>query len=733
MQRTACIRLLLILGVILLAPVVQADQGILIADEVFADYENEQLVARGNVVFTYQDYVVSGDVFYLDLQQDCLTVPGWVEIKQEDETVCGENLVFFFADDQGTLEGLAFSAEAETGEPIIIKARRGELNEEKLVGTGSVFTGCDLEEPHYHLTAEKTVYYPEDRIELYQAAYWEGKFKFPALPKLVICLQEQENDFDESTFGYNAEDGFFLKMVYRYVLKDAQRGKILVDLIQGKGVGEGIKHWFPVGAGQEFSLSLYHLDNFYEQRHEYQVQTTWQQEKGNLRYQLNGKYNDFGYPEYVLGANLNYQDSKWPTSLVLATGQTGATPEFYLYPCRLNITWQPSTRSRLTYRNNLYYRENRVTQEIITKKYQNNLEFQQKWDLFAWQDFELAVRIKQDYNYSERYLIPYYHELPAVSLRTPPINLGFLGYYQGSTDYLRLVEIKGEAEKVGTRTQFLLERRPLGPKLWEQGGFSLSLANSNRYQLYQVEGAEYRRSAVSLGLTGTQRFTPRLTATATASWVEAEGEAPVSQFPQLVTASHLFSSGGHLDSTWRYNTEIFTGVLTGGYNFSRAQNPWYPVQATLTLSPLPSNSLRLQATYNPNSHEYTTLYLAIRGNHRTEKGNNYALEADYDFLDRRWETLELAANLRFNVTTALRTDVDLRYSLFGDGWEQARLGLNYDWHCRELFFGYDFNRREYLVQCQYKIFKEAGFGYGSGEQGFIWTGADQWGAGNGNW
>ena len=101
----------------------------------------------------------------------------------------------------------------------------------------------------------------------------------------------------------------------------------------------------------------------------------------------------------------------------------------------------------MTYRNNLYYRENRVTQEIITKKYQNNLEFQQKWDLFAWQDFELAVRIKQDYNYSGTLPHPL---LPRITGRIPaysPINLGFLGYYQGSTDYLRLVEIKGEAEK----------------------------------------------------------------------------------------------------------------------------------------------------------------------------------------------------------------------------------------------------------------------------------------------
>lgn len=733
MQRKAWNLLLLILGFCLAAPVVRAEQGLLIADEILADYENDRLVARGNVVFTYQDYEVRGDEFFLDLKDDRLTVPGRVTIRREDETVEGQNLVFFFVDEIGTLEGFTLLNEAETGEPVIIKARQGEVHGEKVVGTGAVFTGCDLAEPHYHLTAEEMVYYPEDRVELYHAAYWEGKLKLPTIPKLVISLEEQTNDFDESTFGYNAEDGFFLKMVYRYTLRGDQQGKLLVDLLQAKGVGEGIKHQFPVGEDQELSVSLYHLDNLYEKRHDYQVQTSWQKKKGNLRYQLQGKYEKLGYPEYKLAGTVNHQSAKWPGSFVFETGQTGATPEFYLYPCRLNVAWQLAPRSRLTYRNNFYYRENRVTNQIITKKYQNDFEFAQEWDMLAWQNFALTVRVKQDYDYSARNQIPYYHELPAVTLRTPPINLGFPGYYQGNVEYLRLIEILGETEKEGIRTQYLLERRPLGPKLWTYGNFSLDLAHSNRYQVYRVAGAAFERSAVSLGLTGTQQFTPHLTWTTTASWVEARGEAPVTQFSRLVTNSHLFSSGGHLNSILRYNTELINGTLETGYNFNRLDSPWYPLAGTFLYTPFPKNSLRLQAVYNLNAGEYTDLELTIRGSYNTEKGNSYFLEADYDFLTGRWETLELAANLQVAVTARLRSDVKLRYSLFGDGLEQARLGLNYDWHCRELFFGYDFNRREYLVQCQYKIFKEAGFGYGSGGQGFIWTGADQWGAENGNW
>src|SRR5690554_4782896 len=95
---------------------------------------------------------------------------------------------------------------------------------------------------------------PDDRLDVSSACNYEGKINVPTFPKLVILLQEGENDFDDSVFGYNATDGFFLKMVYRYAFTGTHQGKLLFDLIQGKGVGQGIKHWFPVGANRELAV-----------------------------------------------------------------------------------------------------------------------------------------------------------------------------------------------------------------------------------------------------------------------------------------------------------------------------------------------------------------------------------------------------------------------------------------------------------------------------------------------
>ena len=108
----------------------------------------------------------------------------------------------------------------------------------------------------------------------------------------------------------------------------------------------------------------------------------------------------------------------------------------------------------------------------------------------------------------------------------------------------------------------------------------------------------------------------------------------------------------------------------------------------MTVTPLPNSRIRLNATYNLNTQEYTNLYLTTRLRYNSEQGNNLYLDADYDFLDWRWETLEVEAALKNQLTATLQTcDLNLRYSFFGDGFERVRLGLTYDWHCRELFFG----------------------------------------------
>ena len=223
----------MLVGTFLTLAVSAAEKGTIRADQFFGNYEEEQFVAQGNVVVTYGDYTISGDQFVINYQDNTLSTAGLVELvdREEERTIKGRNLVFYFEDERGKLQDFELIEESETGEPMIMKGERVELDGEDLKAEKSSFTGCDREEPHYHLTAERMEYYPDDRIEFYKVAFWEGKYKLLTFPKLVFSIKELENDFDESTFGYNDSDGLFLKMVYRYTL-GAHQGKLLVDLLK---------------------------------------------------------------------------------------------------------------------------------------------------------------------------------------------------------------------------------------------------------------------------------------------------------------------------------------------------------------------------------------------------------------------------------------------------------------------------------------------------------------------
>lgn len=711
-----------------------AEKGLIIADQFVGDYENETFVAKGNVTVTYKDYVITGEEIFIDLTTDLLSSQQVVEVKDQERTVKGKNFHLYLREEQGGIEDFFYVEQSEdTGEPLIFKGKTAEIDGEELRCHESSFTGCNLENPHYHLTAERMEYYPGDRLEFYWVSYWEGKIRLLVLPKIVFPLREEENDFDESTFGYNYTDGFFLKMVYRYALSNNHQGKLLFDLIQAKGVGEGIKHNFQVGTGKKLEVSLYHLDNRLTTHHDYQVITNWNQEIGALNYSVGGNYNDLGYPEYRFKGNIYYKSKDWPTSGRIELGRRGLIPEFYIYPCNLNLSWRPNRRSQLNYKTSYYYRQDLSTLIIKDQRYQNDLNFRQTWDLFSLKNFQLQVKVKQEYRYSDRYQIPYYHELPAVGLQTPDLNLGFPGYYRTNLDFLRLVEIRGDQEKEGYRTELLIQRRPLGRRLWQVGGFTLDLANTYRFQHYQIDEGVFERKAMMIGLTGTEKFTPRFTWTNTVSWVETEGAAPVLEFPRLVQNSYQFLPGGNIASRLQYNSKILTSNLSSGYNLSGVENPWHPLQFTAALNINSDNTLRFNASYNPNLQQYNYLYLIAKCKYQSSKGNNFYLDLYYDFLTRRWTRLETEAQLKQNLTKNLQADLDIKYSFFGDGLEKTRLGLNYNWHCRELFFGYDLMRKEYLFQFSYKVFKEAGFGYGTGQQGFIWTGADVWGNQGGTW
>src|SRR5690606_26834331 len=137
--------------------------------------------------------------------------------------------------------------------------------------------------------------------------------------------------------------------------------------------------------------------------------------------------------------------------------------------------------------------------------------------------------------------------------------------------------IKEPENRVGERAELHLQR--IFHTLWEQGGFNFQVGSSLRRQDYWLDEVELSRWAWSLGLRGTQKFTPRLLWDNTFSWVESGGEAPVAYFSSLVADSSYYLPRANLRSRFYYSSPELRWEIRGGYNLGGIVNPWHTVTA----------------------------------------------------------------------------------------------------------------------------------------------------------
>jgi|SRR5690554_1869267 len=702
-------------------------KAVLTAEKIIYDYDHNLLVAKGDALLKYEGVIIRSSELHLDADENTLKSVGYTELEQNEKVISGENIFYDLHTEQGGLWNFYSEGVSETGESMIISGAEMEINGEVLTYNQSTFTSCDREKTHYHLTAKKVEYHPEDRIIFYHVVYYEGKYPLFYWPKLVVSLEDRENNFSESVFGYNEIDGWFLKVVYRYYLESGSDGRLLLDLFERRGIGEGILHRFEVDDDRELSVSAYHFADEIMFSDDYQFGLEWKHKINSLydysltyEYWLRTYQAQYGWwdEEYSLYAQIYGRDKVYPFNVTLDTGVYGGTnPIFYAKP-KLNLEWRPTGQTRLTYSGFWDYKKPLDDQNYysssIEEKYRHTLSLSHNWTINGGDPFRFRAEFYESMDLSEE-PNPYWRDwnrLPYLSLQTPQFNLDFLGNYRITLDYLRLQEVPSLIE--GQRSEFILTRRE--QPIFTMGNFTLNLVGSARKQNYWLETGEYIRRAFTAGVEGVNRFTDHLTLRNRLTWTEADGAAPT-EYYQLVNNSSYYMPNGNVRSGLYYQTKDFRANLQGGYNLSAdLENPWHLVTTSASWNRDYVNRIDFNTSYNPNTKEYGNVNLIAR--YQPDDHNYLRLDLIYNPREQMWSTLDLETKLRRNLFWYFQLDLDVLYSFFGDGLERSRYGLVYDWHCRELYIGYDTIRQEYAFQIQYKVFPNAGFGFGSSDPGF---------------
>lgn len=652
------------------------DSAKLEADEVIFDYEGRRLTATGHARVTYREITITADGMEVDLEENTLHARGHVTLTEQDGRIEVEELSFNL--DSGDAELGPFAAtfrDDQTGESLHL-AGGGLLREdERITAFDLSLTTCSLEHPHYHFRAKKIEFYPKDRIILRRVVYWEGRLPLLYLPYLAVSLKERANGLELPRLGHNDQEGFFLKLTYNFFVGDRQSGALMLDLMERKGVGEGLRYTWDYPSGAQLTASLYHLDNIQTGGDDYQLQAGLSAPVGGNRIRGQVSYQDQALagggrstarqlglqaaPAQGSGPQLtlNYHDAAslgtWNRGLDLAAAGT----------------WRPWRDAQITLNGRWFLGEDMAA---VTHREYYDAIFAQN---LSWGRLTILLR-SQD--------LPAYRQstLPQLTLTVPRIAAGWLGDYRLVLDYQYRSQVSSSLTAQDTRWAADLERSRQRLASW--GPVALEAWGWLKARHYGSDGEMY---ALAPELVTTIAFGAGWRAEAGLSWTLVEGAPPpLYAGDTLAPRGNLSLRGYYQQGQWQASLTAVCALSAG---------IWQPAVANLNWTSPNGDRLSFSTSYDIMRAAFgpTTLAMAWR----PKADWSFALNTAYDPAAAGLTRLDFEAGLKQSIGRDLAVGLRARYDLFREDWVQSLATVDLKRHCRTFTLGYDWVRGEYTL------------------------------------
>lgn len=216
---------------------VKHDKMDLIANNIEADLNRELIFAQGNVVY-------------------------WQEQSGKLKKVTGEFLVYNIKTGDGfMLDATIYS------DPTVTKAKRIELSANKITApNGAVYTTCDLDHPHWGITAREVTIYPNDRMVLKRASYKIWGMKLLSLPAVTMNMRKKEEKKFKITNGYTKVKGVYQNISWDYFFSEGQNGTLNIENQSKRGYFQNVNHRYKFG--EKISGNFYSDYSYDSQRNE---------------------------------------------------------------------------------------------------------------------------------------------------------------------------------------------------------------------------------------------------------------------------------------------------------------------------------------------------------------------------------------------------------------------------------------------------------------------------------
>jgi len=199
--------------------------------------EIDKVYLEGNIEIFYKDIVFKAEKALLDIKNNQIECEGNIKIISDKDEFYADYMKYDMLEETGTIYNAKFKFE-----PFFGKAEKLERKGEMLKMENGYLTTCDLEKPHYRISAGKIEFLKNNYLkgEKFKIVVGE-KFNIFYFPKFMIDLETKKPFFIPSV-SYKTRTGILVGLTLNFKITEKKDYLLSEDFligIKGGGIGLG--------------------------------------------------------------------------------------------------------------------------------------------------------------------------------------------------------------------------------------------------------------------------------------------------------------------------------------------------------------------------------------------------------------------------------------------------------------------------------------------------------------
>lgn len=574
-------------------------------------YPDDKVVAQGNVQAVYRDYKILADAAEADLQTNTAVFKGKVKLTTRQYNVEGENLTLNLKTKDWSLDNASSRIEASSLQGNVSGAtfiRTDSLsgNETDLAVHSGSLTTCDLEHPHYYISAREMEIHPGSKIIARKVSMVGMDRRLVSLNSFVIPLRGFRSNLLPQV-GSSAEEGMYLKTAYAYMATKNAQGFLKLDLMSKRGIGTGVEQTYSLAEGSGL-VSVYYLADREIGGNNITGRLQHQQRLGDFTLNVTGDYRTNSYLYYPKSTSRNWQVSltNAKTSSNTALTLRGTTmsgmgdSESFVSTLRHTRRFNDKLSGMLSLDMRNYHGSSFAATD---RELDSVFELRQRDDKY---DLSLIASRRTDLD-GDEYEGDEFHSsldrLPELTFDTDTYRSGISLF--GLPSRFSVSAGRYHEEPAGiSKDRLLFQWDMLSQSLDINARTDLNLSAGFRQAFYADNMAQY---VLKLGGVLSTAHNDYLKSRITYNYQRPEGYSPF-RFDYTGKYNYLRGVVDYQDS------QKLRWSLSSGYDFNRGQYPWQDLSLRLTAHPTSSYAFSVSTGYDINRSKWRSLNNRIQVN-----------------------------------------------------------------------------------------------------------------------